>query len=195
MHGPRFLSVLSLALLSAAGCSDNDDASEATDGSGLTTTTTGAPVECTPADANAPHISPYSLAHVPHGYSPTPWKATTPLFNHPSGEVDDSRSVLALVHTDGARIEVVVLTSDDPGLAVSAEHRGTPTSAADVLRCLPGETGDESVVVRGEKSLTNDRVVVGTREFEYGSVAVVGSGGASLGDVVATFEGLRLVGD
>jgi hypothetical protein len=150
---------------------------------------------CPPLPPSPLRVSVFALGHVPHGFDSQPVETVTAPPTEPEPEATPARSVLALVHPDGRRIEVIVLTHEDPSAALAAEHGQADVEETTVLRCVPTVDGDQMTMAPTQRSVNGDRIVVGQTEWEYGALAVVGSGGASLDDVLAVLTGLQLVGE
>lgn len=127
---------------------------------------------------------------VPEGYEPGPVEIVdTPT---PGLEVEvDRRHVLPLRRPDGAGIDVVVISSYDPVGVIEAEASDAPTESIEVPRCAGSEDDGQTGPITALRSLTDDRILVGAREWEWGGWMVIGTGGATNEEVLSVVQGLR----
>ena len=103
---------------------------------------------------------------------------------------------LPLTGPDGARIDVVSIgtATFSEGLANNAV--GIEPSSRTIERCRTTPSSGDGAPAAGVEEPAEirrgpDRIVVGAQEWEYGGWMVIGTGGATEDDVVATAEALR----
>lgn len=127
---------------------------------------------------------------VPEGYEHGPVEIVdTPT---PGLEVEvDRRHVLPLRRPDGASIDVVLISSYDPVGVIEGEAGEAPTESIEVPRCGGPDGDDDTSPITALRSLTDDRILVGAREWEWGGWMVIGTGGATNEDVLSVVQGLR----
>jgi hypothetical protein len=127
---------------------------------------------------------------VPDGYEAGPVEIVdTPT---PGLEVEfDRRHVLPLRRADGAGIDVVLISSYDPVGVIEAEAGDVPTESIEVRRCTDSDGADDTRAITALRSRTEDRILVGAREWEWGAWMVIGTGDATEEEVLSVVQGLR----
>lgn len=103
---------------------------------------------------------------------------------------------LGLLGPDGAQITVVSISTATFSEALESNAVGIEPGSLTIQRCrtTPISGGDDTLAGTDELTeirRTDDRIVIGAQEWEYGGWMVVGSGGATEEDVIAAAEAFR----
>jgi hypothetical protein len=103
---------------------------------------------------------------------------------------------LPLLGPDGAQIDVVSISTARFSEALANSAVGTEPGSRTIRRCrtaavVGGEDASTGTLEVTEIRQAPERLVIGAQEWEYGGWMVIGTGGATEEDVIATAEALR----